>query len=80
MAATSGPAGTRFFEAIGKLIKQTEQGEADAAFWRSLNDTAGILFHYPAGQVKRTADGAVALMEGETRNPLALLLGPQKEK
>ena len=75
----SGPAGARFFSSVAKLIQQTGQGEADAAFWRSLNETAGILLHYPAGQVRRTVEGFNAMMEGETKNPLALLVGPRKE-
>lgn len=75
----NGPAGARFFSSVSKMVKQVEQGEADAAFWRALNETAGILLHYPAGQVRRTTEGFAALMEGETSNPLALLVGPRKE-
>ncbi len=78
-AGYQGPAGAGFFAAVGKLIKQSGQEEADAAFWRALNETAGILLHYPAGQVKRTSEGFVALQEGRTRNPLALIVGPPKE-
>lgn len=74
-----GPAGAGFFAAVGKLVKQSQQGEADAAFWRALNQAAGILFHYPAGQVKRSTEGFAAMMEGETSNPMALLVGPPKE-
>ncbi len=74
-----GPAGTRFFSAVSKLVKQADQGELDAAFWRALNDTAGVLLHYPAGQVRRSIEGFVALQEGKTRNPMALLVGPPKE-
>lgn len=75
----NGPAGTRFFSSLSKMIKQVEQGEADAAFWRSLNETAGIVLHYPAGQVRRTVEGFAALQEGRTKNPMALLVGPPKE-
>lgn len=74
-----GPAGTRFFSEVGKLAKQTEQGEVDAALLKSLNNVAGILLHYPAGQVTRTTEGFLAIMEGETANPMALVLGPPKQ-
>lgn len=74
-----GPAGARFFSAVGKLVRQTGQGELDAPFWKALNESAGILFHYPAGQVRRTVEGFNAMMEGETKNPLALLVGPRRE-
>lgn len=75
----NGPAGTRFFSSLAKLVKQSEQGELDAAFWRSLNETAGIVLHYPAGQVRRTVEGYAAMQEGRTNNPMALLVGPPKE-
>jgi hypothetical protein len=74
-----GPAGTRFFSEVGKLAKQTEQGDVDAALLKSLNNVAGILLHYPAGQVTRTTEGFLAIMEGETANPMALVLGPPKQ-
>lgn len=78
-AGYEGPTGARFFATIGKLIKQVEQQEADAAFWRALNDAAGILFHYPAGQVRRTVEGVDALNEGDTKNPAAVLFGAPKQ-
>ena len=84
-----GPAGARIFASAGKLIKQTEQiatadaehraKQYDAAFWRSLNDVAGILFHYPSGQTKRTIEGFAALSEGKTTNPGALIVGAPPE-
>lgn len=74
-----GPAGTRFFSSLSKLVKQVEQGETDAAFWRLLNDAAGIVLHYPAGQIRRSAEGLAALIEGDTRNPASLLFGPPKQ-
>jgi hypothetical protein len=61
------------------MVKQIEQGELDAAFWKSINDTAGILFHYPANQMRRTLEGMMALMEGKTENPAVLLTGPPRE-
>jgi hypothetical protein len=79
MYGYSGPAGTRFFSESGKLIKQVEQGEADAALAKASNNVAGILFHYPAGQVQRTTEGFMALKEGDTSNPAAVLFGPPKK-
>ncbi len=79
MYGYSGPAGTRFFSEAGKLVKQAEQGELDAALAKSANNTAGILFHYPAGQVQRTIEGFLALKDGTTANPAALLFGPPKD-
>lgn len=73
-----GPAGARALSSASRLMKQVEQGEPDAAFWRSLNDTAGAVFHYPAGQVKRTVEGFAALVEGKTSNPFALISGAPK--
>ena len=70
-----GPAGARALSSAARLLKQAEQGEPDAAFWRSLNDTAGAVFHYPAGQVKRSVEGFAALIEGRTSNPGALISG-----
>lgn len=75
----AGPAGIRFFSDMANLLKQAGQMELDAAFWKFLNNAAGTLLHYPAGQVRRTTEGFNAIMEGETKNPLALLVGPRKE-
>lgn len=74
-----GPAGTRFFGEFGGLIKQIEQGEADAAFWKSLNQTGGILFHYPAGQIDRTFRGLNQMGRNKTSNPLVLVTGPKRQ-
>ena len=70
-----GPAGARAFATAARLLKQVEQGEVDAAFWRALNDLAGILFHYPSGQTRRTIEGVAALAEGSTSNPGAVVVG-----
>lgn len=40
---------------------------------------AGTMLHYPAGQVRRTIEGMVAIMEGRTENPTALIVGPPKD-
>lgn len=75
-AGYQGPAGTRFFSEIAKFSKQVEQGEVDQALLKSLNNTTGILLHYPAGQVNRMVEGYLAYTEGRTDNPMALLVGP----
>jgi hypothetical protein len=74
----TGPAGIRFFGEVTRLAKQIEQGEADAAFWKALNSAAGVLFHYPAGQINATLEGAVALADDKTDNPGALIVGPPR--
>jgi len=74
------PAGLRFMQEVSKLYAQAEQGEVDKAFLKSANNTAGILFHYPAGQVQRTATGIQAMANGETKNPLAPIVGPPPKK
>ena len=73
----SGPAGLRFFGEFGKLLQQTGQAEADAAWLKAANQVGGIVFHYPAAQVERTAEGVMELAEGETTNPLVLLTGAE---
>jgi hypothetical protein len=35
----------------------------------------GILLHYPAGQINRIIDGMLALEEGSTDKPGALIFG-----
>lgn len=74
----SGPAGTRFFSEITKLGKQAGDGEIDGAVLDALNGVAGVVFHYPAGQVERIARGLEAVASGDA-GPQALLFGPPKE-
>ncbi len=73
-----GPAGVRLFQEIDKLGKQVGQGEMDGALLKSANNVAGIIFHYPSGQINRTAEGVAALAEGKTANPAALIVGPPR--
>lgn len=72
----SGPAGLRFFSDLYRLGAQVGQGELDMAAFKAANNTAGVLFHYPAGQVNRTVEGTAALLDGRTDNPLAVIAGP----
>lgn len=75
----TGPASVRFFSDLYNLGTQIHQGEADAAFWKSLDNVGGVVFHYPAGQINRTATGIAAMADGKTENPLALIMGVQKK-
>lgn len=78
-AGYTGPAGARAIDASIKLGKQVQQGDADEAFFKALNNAGGVLFHYPAGQVQRTYLGVEALADGKTKNPLVILTGPPKK-
>ena len=74
-----GPAGTRLIQQMYDVANQAWQGEADEGLWKALNATGGIIFRYPAGQVQRSVEGLVALSEGQTSNPAAVLFGPNKD-
>jgi hypothetical protein len=74
-----GPAGLSFFADASKLAIQASQGEVDEAFLRSLNRTAGIVLHLPAGQIDRTVRGMAAIAEGDA-GPQAILVGPPVEQ
>ena len=76
--AYGGPAGLRFFQELDKLGKQIGQGELDRALARSVVNVGGVLLHLPSGQINRTIDGVVAMSEGKTDNPAALLFGVEK--
>lgn len=75
----AGPAGARPVQLMTQLLGQAKQLEPDEAFWKALNAGAGAVFRYPASQVQRTVEGWLALQEGETSNPAALLFGPPRE-
>jgi hypothetical protein len=75
----AGPAGTRLAQAFYTLGQQIKQGEIDEALVAASLTVAGILWRFPAAQVQRTVDGFVALQEGRTRNPAALLVGPPRD-
>jgi hypothetical protein len=74
----SGPAGLRPFTDIGKLAKQVNQGELDDALRKAIINTAGELLRLPAAQINRSITGAKALADGDTQNPMALVMGYQK--
>lgn len=76
-----GPAGARVIQLVYDAAHQAGQGKADEGLARALNQVGGVIFRYPATQVQRTIDGFVALEEGRTKNPLALVMGaPPKRK
>jgi hypothetical protein len=60
---------------MNKLGVQVGQGELDMALFKAANNVGGLLFHYPAGQVNRAVEGTAALIDGKTDNPLAPLVG-----
>jgi hypothetical protein len=74
-----GPAGARGISTASKFVTQVAQMETDEAFWVSVNQTFGVLLHYPASQVERTTRGMLALVHGETQNPFAVLFGPPRQ-
>lgn len=75
----SGPAGARAIDATIKFGKQAQPGEADEAFFKAANNAAGMVFHYPSGQVQRTYLGIEALADGKTKNPMVIMTGPPKK-
>lgn len=76
----TGPAGARAFSNLGRFAQQAGQAEFDEAFWRTLNDSAGVVFHFPSGQSWRTIQGIIALSEGRTSNPGVLITGPPRDE
>ena len=77
-----GPAGLRFFADLYKLGTQTQQGDADIAFFKSANQVAGAFLHSPAGQINATAEGIMAIESGKVDGMgilPALIAGPPKK-
>lgn len=71
----SGPAGLRFLQALSTFAQQANQGDADRALARAAVNVAGIALHLPSVQINRTIDGIIAISEGRTENPLAIIGG-----
>jgi predicted GNAT family acetyltransferase len=77
-----GPAGLRFFGDLYKLGQQTNQADADMAFFKSANNVAGALLHYPAGQINATVEGVMAIEQGKVEGMgilPAIIAGPPKK-
>ena len=64
---------------LPRLYQQIQQGELDSTLRKTALNSAGIILHFPAGQINRTLDGFEAMAKGETKNPMALLVGPPRE-
>lgn len=75
----TGPAGARWAATLSKLWGQVEQGQVDSAAMKAAAEAAGILFHKPTGQIVRSLDGIRSIVEGETKNPAAVLFGAPKK-
>lgn len=78
----SGPAGLRFFSDLYKAGVQANQGELDWPLFKSVSNTAGVLLHFPVGQVNTTLEGIMAVENGDVEGVSilpALLFGPPKE-
>jgi diguanylate cyclase (GGDEF)-like protein len=71
-----GPAGMRAMKLTYDLATQIHQGEADAAAGKAALGMTGFLLKFPSTQIQKTVDGWVALEEGRTSNPVALVVGP----
>lgn len=67
------------WEAVAKALKQTEQGEADAALRRSYVNLAGFLMGVPSSQANKTLDALEAANDGKEVSPYEILIGPKKE-
>jgi GNAT superfamily N-acetyltransferase len=77
-----GPAGLRFFGDLYKAGQQVNQGDADMAFFKSANNVAGALLHYPAGQINATVEGIMAIEQGKVEGMgilPAIIAGPPKK-
>jgi hypothetical protein len=70
-----GPTGLRFFTEVGKLYKQSMQGEIDMPWFKAAMNTAGTLLHFPTAQLVRMWEGGQAYLDGEA-GPQAALVGP----
>lgn len=76
-----GPSGVRFFSDVYNAAVQVNQGEMDMAAFKAINNALGALFHYPAGQINKTLDGAIAIENGEVEGAAilpALIAGAPK--
>lgn len=75
----TGPAGLRMLSDVTKLVKETEQGQADDGLRKAIVNFAGELLRLPSAQINRTITGVKALNEGKTSNPAAVVFGYQEK-
>ncbi len=74
--AYRGPSTVRLITDAVSMGQQLSQEEwFDKAFWKALINVIGDLGYLPSAQVNKTIDGAYAIAEGDTSNPMALLAG-----
>src|SRR5207237_214760 len=76
----SGPASFGVIGTAKSAVYRIAQGQAKPATLKAINELAGELFGYPAYQAEKTIEGILALWEGKTRNPAAILFGPAATK
>ena len=74
----AGPPSLRIFSEWERSMEQIHQGEWDKALRHALINLGGYAVGYPAAQINKSLDGIIALWDGETRNPAALILGPPR--
>jgi hypothetical protein len=75
----SGPAGVRAISDAYAFGKQAMQLEFDDAFRKAAINLLGDLTGLPAAQANRTITGVQALVEGDTRNPAAVVFGFERK-
>lgn len=73
----SGPAGSRFFAEMAGLAREVGSGDVRGTV-EGVGTLVGMWYRLPTTQMRRTARGAEAILDGETRNPLRLLTGPER--
>lgn len=59
--------------------RQAARDEIGTPLFKSLANTAGILFHAPAAQLVRTIEEMFAMAEGQTSYPGVLVAVPPRE-
>lgn len=74
----AGPPGLRAIADSYKFAAQAAQGEFDDSFRKASINLAGDIFGLPSAQLNRSITGTKALIEGETSNPAAALMGYQR--
>lgn len=74
-----GPAGLRSIGSMSTFVKAAYQGKLTEETVRAGSEAVGAIFHLPTAQVRRSVEGAIALIEGRTQNPAALLVGAPRE-
>jgi hypothetical protein len=76
----AGPAGARVIQLTYRVAAEAKSGELDEGLAKAALQVGGVVFRFPAAQAQRTVDGFVALQEGRTRNPAALLVGWRRRR